>query len=189
MMDITELGGRIKRMRKARSMTLKQVEALSHVSATHISEIERGKTSPTINALSRISGALGKDTSFFLETRSLENVSRICFEDREKKKFRSTEGYYQPLTAGIPGGHLQIFRIHLEPSSVLEFEDTMSSGEVTLICERGQFRFDGTEDSHELEEGDSVHFTGALGVRIESGSRRDCDLILVSTQRHSLENF
>ena len=63
MMTKEQLGTRIRSVRKERGLTLKELERVSGFSATHISEIERGKTSPTIGALVRISNALGKDTS------------------------------------------------------------------------------------------------------------------------------
>ena len=45
------LGRRVRRIRQDKGLTLKQIEAKVGVSATHISEIERGKTSPTIQAV------------------------------------------------------------------------------------------------------------------------------------------
>ena len=59
MLDKAELGSRIKKTREAKHLTLKSIEASAGISATHISEIERGKTSPTLGALLRIAGALG----------------------------------------------------------------------------------------------------------------------------------
>ena len=48
-----DLGNRIRLVRKQRAYTLKDLERVSGFSATHISEIERGKTLPTIGAWSR----------------------------------------------------------------------------------------------------------------------------------------
>ena len=62
---IEELGRRIRKLRIERRMTLKQVEQAAALSATHVSEIERGRTSPTIGALVRIARALQKDTSYY----------------------------------------------------------------------------------------------------------------------------
>ena len=55
----TELGRRIKMLRIAAGLTLKDLEERGGISATHVSEIERGKASPTIGALARIAHALG----------------------------------------------------------------------------------------------------------------------------------
>ena len=51
--DVTELGRRVRALRLQRGMTLKQVESLCGLSATHLSEVERGRTSPTLGALTR----------------------------------------------------------------------------------------------------------------------------------------
>ena len=56
------LGKRVRDVRTRGKMTLKIVEGRSGLSSTHISEIERGMTSPTIGALIRIAHALGKET-------------------------------------------------------------------------------------------------------------------------------
>jgi len=183
-MEIQELGLRIKRVRKALGMTLKEVEAASKVSATHVSEIERGKTSPTVGALSRIAMALGKDTSFFLEARNLSEVSRIRFEERERVEFATAEGFYQPLTLGIPGGHLRIYKVHLEGEAPLSFDERPSSGEVTLICERGRLQFMSEEDEFNIAEGDSLHFTEAHRYKLKCVGASTADFILVGTRRH-----
>ncbi len=188
-MEIHELGQRIKRVRKSRGMTLKEVEASSKVSATHISEIERGKTSPTVGALSRIAGALGKDTSFFLESRNLEEVSRIRFEERERSPLSSTSGHYQPLTQGIPGGHLQIYKIHLDSGSELHFTASRAAGEVTVLCERGKLLFMTGDEEFRINDGDSLHFTEAQEHRLANAGKDGVDFILVSTRRHLLENL
>ncbi len=189
-MEITELGARIKRIRKGKGMTLKDIEARSHVSATHISEIERGKTSPTIGALSRIAAALGKDTSFFLETENLEDVSRIKYEDRQKVPFKSADGYHQRLTHGIPGGRLQVYRLHLEPGSRLQYSHPAQEGEATLVIEQGAITFDVNEETYEMKSGDSMHFTEIFAPGIVNSSQKDAaDLLLISMRRHSIDEF
>ena len=44
--EVEELGRRIRKCRLDSRMTLKAVEQASGLSATHLSEIERGRTSP-----------------------------------------------------------------------------------------------------------------------------------------------
>jgi len=189
-MEIQELGTRIKRIRKSRGLTLKDIEARSQVSATHISEIERGKTSPTIGALSRIATALGKDTAFFLETQNLDDVCRIKYEDRGKASFKTTKGYYQTLTYGIPGGRLQAYRLHLEPGAKLQYKHPTQEGEATVFVESGGVKLRVDHELFTLETGDSMHFTESFAPGIENGSKDDAaDLILVSTRRHSLEEL
>ena len=80
MLDAHEVGRRIKRVRGERNLTLKMVESASGVSATHVSEIERGETIPTIKVLARIARALGKRAAFFLEENELADASVLTAE-------------------------------------------------------------------------------------------------------------
>ncbi|MBN2171441.1 MAG: helix-turn-helix transcriptional regulator [Candidatus Krumholzibacteriota bacterium] len=189
-MEIMELGARIKRIRKARGLTLKDIESRSQVSATHISEIERGKTSPTIGALARIAAALGKDTAFFLETENLNDVSLIKYEERDKLDFKTATGYYQRLSHGIPGGRLQAYRLHLEPGATLGYCQGNQEGEASIFCERGQVEFCANGETILLSPGDSVHFIEleSHGFGNPSGTET-ADCILFSTRRHSVENL
>lgn len=189
-MEIQELGGRIKRIRKAKGMTLKDIEAKSRVSATHISEIERGKTSPTIGALSRIAAALGKDTAFFLETQNLEDVSHIKYEERRKEGFKSAEGYFQRLTRGIPGGRLQVYRLHLDPGAELRYTESTPEGEATLVLEQGRLEFRVGDEAFQMSTGDSMHFTEQSAPALRNVSTREtADFLLISIRRHSIDGF
>jgi transcriptional regulator with XRE-family HTH domain len=189
-MEIQELGARIKRIRKARGLTLKDIEARSQVSATHISEIERGKTSPTIGALSRIAAALGKDTAFFLETQNLDDVSRIKYEDRVRTDLKTTRGYYQHLSHGIPGGRLQVYRLHLEGGASLQYTRATQEGEATVLCEQGDVDFVLDTQTFTLHTGDSIHFTEVFRPRIVNRSASEgLDLCLISMRRHSLSEL
>ena len=58
-----EIGSRIKQFRLAKGLTLKDIELRAKVSATHVSEIERGMTSPTVGALAKIERFRTRPTS------------------------------------------------------------------------------------------------------------------------------
>ena len=97
--DLDELGRRIRNLRLQQRMTLKQVEESSGLSATHLSEIERGRTSPTIGALVRIARALQKDTSYFIEA---EERAEVAFVPSEKAKPVESQSGVR-IDSGNPG--------------------------------------------------------------------------------------
>ena len=107
-----ELGRRIRSLRAGRHLTLKQVEESSGLSATHLSEIERGRTSPTIGALTRIARALGRPASYFIEAEELPDVAHLQRE-RLAGFVTASGASVEPLTAGVPGGHLFAYRLGL----------------------------------------------------------------------------
>jgi len=110
--DSQELGRRIRSLRAERRLTLKQVEEACGLSATHLSEIERGRTSPTIGALTRIARALGRPASYFIEEEELPDVVHVPRE-RLAGFMTASGACVEPLTTGVPGGRLFAYRLSL----------------------------------------------------------------------------
>jgi len=110
--EIEELGRRIRKLRMDMRLTLKQVEVASGLSATHLSEIERGRTSPTIGALVRIARALHKDASYFIETEEREDVAHV--KGGLGTLALPGGAAAEPLTPGIPGSRVFAYRVRLD---------------------------------------------------------------------------
>ncbi len=169
MLTKQELGRRLRRTRFERGLTLKDVAARCGMSATHISEVERGKTSPTIGALQRISKALGEGPSFFVREESLPTVVVSRAADRTDFFVSDKEG--RPLTAGVlsrglPGGTLQIFATHVAPGEKMSAHPMI--GEIVVLCMLGMVRVTaGSGESHVLREGDTMQ------LRLDDGYERE----------------
>ena len=149
-----ELGRRIREARQQRGMTLKEMDETAGLSATHISEIERGKTSPTIGALIRIAGALGREVSYFVEPEVLPDIARSSRADRNIVEFGPAGAEVQ--TPGVPGGRLRAVTIHLEPG-LPELELSPDEGSLGGYVLRGRVRVGGEDGEEILSEGDSLY--------------------------------
>lgn len=161
MIDIKEVGRRIKKIRESKFMTLKDVERKSKISATHISEVERGMTSPTINILVKIADALEKSPAYFVEKDELDDVSFISYEDRTTEDLGFKKGTFIRLTRSIPSGRISAKMITLEPDGSKKFEThTHEADEAALVLE-GEitFRLDGRD--YTLKKGESIYITGS----------------------------
>jgi transcriptional regulator with XRE-family HTH domain len=163
MLDKAELGRRVKLERLARGMTLKQVADTSGMSPTHISEIERGRTSPTVGALLRIAHALGKSATFFVEEDELPTVSVVRSHERPHRTI--TDGGQSVadvdfLTKGIPAGRLRV--VELQGLSGDRIEGQTHQGEEILLVMSGKMRVTVGEEAFELGEGDSIQFKGSI---------------------------
>jgi transcriptional regulator with XRE-family HTH domain len=155
-----ELGRRLKRARAERDMTLKNVEARSGVSATHISQIERGMTSPTVGALQKLARALEKETVFFLEEIDLEDVS-VGGETLSTVSYsESPKVVFQNLTKGIPGGKLRIGRLVADPSPGISSEPHSHEGEECGYVMRGTLEIKVEDKSYIVKSGEAIHFNG-----------------------------
>ena len=175
-----ELGQRLRVARFERNLTLKEVAARCGMSATHISEVERGKTSPTIGALQRITAALGEKTSYFVQEDELPRVKLTRLADRCELFSADAEGVpmqVQTLSGGIPGGYMQVFRQCTEPGSILHRLPRI--GEAVVLCVAGMVRITALGESHVLREGDSIQLRLDDGYVAENIGDEESETITV----------
>jgi len=183
-----EVGRRVRLARFRRDLTLKEVAARSGMSATHISEIERGKTSPTIGALERIAAALEERPAHFVEQKARSLAVLTSRKDRERTFSCDTDDRVievELLTKNVPWGMSSIMRHVNEPGD--SCRRAAALGEVVAICQRGMVRFTVGEDAVVLREGDAVQFQMDQGYLAENigDERSECLMIAAFVTRKS----
>jgi len=183
MLDKTKLGKRIKKIREGKHLTLKNIEAEAGISATHISEIERGKTSPTLGALIRISKALGKDPAYFIEDEDLGDTSLVTVENRIQESLPDGQGTLERLTSSIPGGRLQGCVIRLNAGKT--YQDThQHHGNEAAVVLSGRVLFHVSGKEHVIAEGDSIFYSALEPHRYANASADEAAMMLwVCTER------
>jgi transcriptional regulator with XRE-family HTH domain len=178
--EIEELGRRIRKLRMEMRLTLKQVEVASGLSATHLSEIERGRTSPTIGALVRIARALHKDASYFIESDEREDIAHV----------KGSVGAHtlpggagaELLTPGIPGSRVFAYRVRFDaPGARIQLAPASQDDQVIYFVKAGvvHARF-GTAEST-LAAGDSAQATLAISHDVHAAGG-PAEIIFLSTR-------
>jgi transcriptional regulator with XRE-family HTH domain len=158
-----EVGRRLKELRSELGMTLKDVATLSGMSPTHISEIERGKTSPTVGALRRIAAALKKDTAYFVEEAPLPRVSVVKKEDRESVLMPGDGDEFlvaKRLTTGIPAGRISVVLVDDTEGKTITGEP--HEGEEAIVVLSGQMKASVGGTEYTLGAGDCLHYAARL---------------------------
>lgn len=152
-----ELGRRIKMLRVARDLTLKDLEHRGAVSATHISEIERGKTSPTVVALGRIAQALGVRPSVLTEASTLPTISLARQDERTARGGSPSGCMLEPLGGLVQGtelaAHLMTLPVGRTPALTHRHP-----GEEWFTVLTGVVEVRVGKSSHVLRDGDTLHF-------------------------------
>jgi transcriptional regulator with XRE-family HTH domain len=155
------VGSRIRQIRLAQRKTLKDVEARSGFSSTHISEIERGRTSPTIGALLRIAHALDKDPSYFIEERELDEVCITSPENRPTRtpglELRGHSFELEALTRGVLGGRLLTFELTVESDAEVLPQRLPETGDVCIVCLEGECQLNIGGKTVVFAAGSSLH--------------------------------
>ena len=152
-----ELGRRIKMLRVSRGLTLKDLEERGGISATHVSEIERGKASPTVGALGRIARALGMRPATLVEAKIQPDFQVMRASHRPSRAVHWAKAAFEPLTEPVHcsplGAH--IVRLPIDREAALTHSH---EGEewVTVLAGVCELVIDGTP--HVLREGDCLHF-------------------------------
>ena len=165
-----ELGKRVRDERTRQALTLKSVEHLSGVSATHISQIERGITWPTVNALDKIARALKRNTSFFLEDVELPEICRLCGDGSTMVLSEDPRVVLKALSNGIPGGKIKFYTLTAPPSDGKERGIIVThyhEGDECGLCLSGRIEVKVGDEIITLKQGESVHFNGTKphGIR------------------------
>jgi quercetin dioxygenase-like cupin family protein len=139
------------------------------VSATHISQIERGITWPTVNALHKIATALEKNTSFFLEEVELPEVCKVTGGGGTVIISEQPKVVMKPLTNGIPGGKFHFYMLVAYPAGkdTKYAIDHCHEGDECGCVLSGRLEVKVGDDIFQLGKGDAIHFSATKphGIR------------------------
>lgn len=177
------LGPRIRALREAMDLSLRDLAKRSGVSAPMLSQVERGETSPTLAVASRIAGGLELRLSQLLRLDESGAVTVVPRTERRKGPARVRGHSYEILTPPLPGQRAELSRhtlaagaitggpgdppIH-EPGS--RETALVESGTVVLVCDGSRW---------ELSAGDCVTFDADLPHHFENPGTEEATLLAV----------
>ena len=181
--EIEELGRRIRKLRLDCRMTLKQVEHASGLSATHLSEIERGRTSPTIGALVRIARALNRDASYFIEREERTEVAHQTY-DHGKPITPGPGVTAELLTPGIPGSRIFSYRLQLNaaPTAELRLAPHEIPGDALYFVRQGTLEAEFGDHRVTLAPGDAAQATFDVPHRMRAVGGESVEVIAIMTR-------
>lgn len=155
------VGERIRGLRKARGLSLKDIAQSADLSAGFLSQIERGLSSASVRALARIADSLGVMISdIFPSDEGFDGVNQIVARTKDRKRIDLAQtGVTKELLTPFPNTpRLDIYMMTLEPGGRSGDEPYSHDGEEAgLVMEGGlELVVDGRK--YVLGEGDSFRF-------------------------------
>jgi len=177
---IAAVGPRVKALREAEGMSLRDLAERSGVSAPMLSQVERGETSPTLHVAARIASGLQLRLSQLLR---LDEAGSVDIVRAAERRAGGTDGHrYEVLTPPLPGQRAEVSRHVLAPHAATGGPGDPPMHEPgsreTAIVERGDLHLviDGAE--HALAAGDCVTFDADLPHHFEN--RREEEAVLLA---------
>ena len=177
------MGGRVRALREAMGLSLRDLAERSGVSAPMLSQVERGETSPTLSVAGRIASGLELSLSQLL--RLDEGGSVTVVRAAERLSGGSGGHSYEVLTPAIPGQRAEVSLHVLEAGAATggatdpPMHEPGARETAVVLAGRLVLHCDG--DLHELDEGDSVTFDSDLPHHFENpGTKRTRFLAVVA---------
>jgi transcriptional regulator with XRE-family HTH domain len=153
-----ELGRKIKQERLRRGLTLKDIEAKVGISATHLSEVERGKSSPTVGVLEKIARALGTRSALLIDAAAGLPVSHTSSGNRRVTMTEDASVRTESLSESFAGSEISILLVHYRPGESRRSRPNSHEGEEFLHILAGRLNVVVGDETFVLETGDSIHF-------------------------------
>ena len=182
--SIDSIGPRIRALREAMDLSLRDLAVRSGVSAPMLSQVERGETSPTLQVAERIAAGLELRLSQLLRLDEGGAVTLVRASERRKGPSAGRSGHsYEILTPPLPGQRAELSRHTLASGAVTggpgdppmhepgsRETALVESGFVVLACDGERFN---------LAAGDCVTFDADLPHHFENPGPHEAVLLAV----------
>ena len=182
-LDPAVVGARVKALREASSLSLRDLAGRSGVSAPMLSQVERGETSPTLTVATRIAAGLDLRLSQLLRLDEDGTVTVVRRGERRRGGNARRGHRFEVLTAAQPGQRAELSRHTLAPGGTTGAADDPPMHEPgsreTALVEQGSLILLCDRERHELHEGDCVTFDADLPHHFENPADAEATFLAV----------
>jgi XRE family transcriptional regulator, regulator of sulfur utilization len=177
------IGPRVRALREAMDLSLRDLAERSGVSAPMLSQVERGETSPTLSIAGRIAAGLELRLSQLLRLDEAGSVTIVRTPERRRGGSEAAGHAFEILTAPLPGQRAELSRHTLEPGARTGGAGDPpihepGSREIALV-EQGRVVLDIDGERHELAAGDCATFDADLPHHFENPGPGEAALLAV----------
>ena len=178
MQDVgSTLGAGIRSERLRQGLTLTHLAERADLSASALSQIERGVTDPSIGSLRRIAAVLQVPFfQFLVDPHSPQAVVRKA--ERRTITFPHRTLQYQLLTPNLRGP-FEILALELAPGATSGEEPMGHDSDECMVILRGPVEVEVAARVHVLESGDSIYIQRAAPHRAVNRGRQTAEILMV----------
>jgi transcriptional regulator with XRE-family HTH domain len=173
------IGARVKALREAAGLSLRDLSERSGVSAPMLSQVERGETSPTLTVAARIASGLDLRLSQLLRLDEGGAVTVVRAGERRRGGNKRRGHSFEVLTSSQPGQRAELSRHTLAPGGTTGASDDPPMHEPgsreTALVEKGSIVLVCDGQRYVLDTGDCVTFDADLPHHFENPNERGAD--------------
>lgn len=159
------LGKKLREVRKAKGLTLKEVAEQIGKTESYLSQLENGKTNPSLASLKKLADCLGKPLVTLFEGEKSVSLN-IVREDKRTKMAISDYLEYQLLSS--PNSQIALFKVFLKKGGSSGADFYSHKGVETGVVIQGEIRITVGEKTVLLRKGDSITYHSNFPHRWEN---------------------
>lgn len=161
---LDDIGTRVRELRQAAGLSMRAVAEQANVTASFLSQLERGLVQPSIQTLRRICDVLGTS---LVEALSPPQGSMFVTRKAERHQVIVPSRNFQvEQLVEAPGRPFDFWMVHLAPNSATAPEPIAHDAREALYVVKGRARFENRDGVVDLEEGDTIYFHSQVAHRI-----------------------
>lgn len=178
---VSKLGEKIKTLRTEKNLSLKDLSGRSGISAAAIHKIESNGIIPTITTMMKISDALGKKVSHFIEE-ELEDKDVVLVPAGEREPILTFKKGLdlKAISAQKYGDFIMTAAYATVDVGATSGRKPMKhSGEELVYCLEGTVEFKVLDKTYVLKQGDSLHFRTYLNHKWKNVGDKQAKLLWI----------
>ncbi|HEX7009341.1 MAG TPA: XRE family transcriptional regulator [Phycisphaeraceae bacterium] len=177
---------RVAQLRRQRRWTLEQLAAASGVSRSMLSQIERGRASPTIAVAHRIAQAMELSLAELVQTPDAPSSLQVIRADDRAYHYRSEPGCrIRTLSPLHLEKDVEFYELSLGPGKALRSAPHFQGTREFLTIQKGRARIVCGRQTSDLRRGDSAHYRADVEHAIENIGPSDLLAFLIVTYASS----
>src|SRR4051794_31939965 len=170
--DPIPVGPRVRALREAMGLSLRDLAQRTGVSAPMLSQVERSETSPTLAVAAKIAAGLELTLSQLLRLDEADGVTVVRRSERRGGGAQRAGHIYEIVTPPLPGQRAEVSEHVLAPGAATGGPGDPPMHEAgsreTALVTKGSVRLVVGEAHYDLHDGDSVTFDADLPHHFEN---------------------
>ncbi len=177
--DRTRLGDRLRELRQAHDLTLRQLAVEAGISAGMLSQLENGAAEPSLSTLRKLARVFDTSIATLFDDPDVPRVAVTTREHRMRLGAARQHLTYSRLTPG--SGDLEVLEADIEPGQASSDEPYSHPSTECATVLAGELDVEVDGRVHHLREGDAITFDSRLPHRFVNSSDAPARLLVAVT--------
>lgn len=170
------IGRRLRELRAERQLSLRALAESTGLSATLLSQIERGKAEPSLKSLRLLASVLGQSVSDLFDESG--PIAATVSRAGERSRITSPRGYIQYERLAASNGQLEVLRGLLGPGEVSSDAPWAHPSVECVVVLAGALTVHIAEQSLQVSAGESVTFDSRQPHRYQNASDGEVEFLV-----------